>query len=312
MESSAATSNEAQGRSWLKKLPTLIVMLAPPIVALGMIIWGVPFPFTWLAASVFVARWLIGGLGITVGFHRQQTHASFKSGKFVEVLLVCMGSTAIEGQVIQWVADHRKHHKYTDVKGDPHSPHVDIHGHDLGILRGLYHAHMGWLPGDTQADPAVFAPKLLQNRAIVWVNRLFPVFAVAAYAIPFAIGWFATGELHEAFGVMFWGGFMSMAFTHHVTWSINSICHEFGKRTFKVRGSDRSTNVWWLSPFTFGESWHHNHHAFPSSAFHGLEKNQFDISAIFIRFLVKLHLAWDVKHPDDEEISRKKAVHQPT
>ncbi|HEX5744154.1 MAG TPA: acyl-CoA desaturase [Candidatus Saccharimonadales bacterium] len=287
-------------------------MLAPPFVAIGMIIWGVPFEFTWLAASVFVARWLIGGLGITVGFHRQQTHGSFKSSKFIEVLLACMGSTAIEGPIIPWVADHRKHHKYTDVQGDPHSPHVDMDGHHLGIVKGLYHAHMGWLPGETQADPEVFAPKLLQNRPIVWVSRLFPVFAVSAYAIPFAIGWFATGELHEAFGVMFWGGFMAMAFTHHVTWSINSICHEFGKRTFKVRRSDRSTNVWWLSLPTFGESWHHNHHAFPTSAFHGLEKGQFDPSAIFIRAMEKLGLVWDVKHPNEEEISQKKVVHQPT
>ena len=287
-------------------------MFAPLIVTVWMIVRGVPFAFTWLAAGVFVARWLIGGFGITIGFHRQQTHGSFKSSKFVEVLLASMGSTAIQGPILQWVADHRKHHKFTDQKGDPHSPHVDMDGHGLGIVAGLYHAHMGWLPTNTQADPKVFAPKLLKNRAIVRVNQLFPVFAASAFLVPFAIGWFATGELREAFGVMFWGGFMSMMFTHHATWSINSICHEFGKRTFKVRNSDLSTNVWWLSPFTFGESWHHNHHAFPASAFHGLEKNQFDISAIFIRCLEKLHLAWDVKHPNEEEINRKKIVHQPT
>lgn len=287
-------------------------MLGPVAVAIAMAWFGVPFRFTWLAFGVGFAMHVICGLGITVGFHRQQTHGSFKSGKLVEITLAIMGSLAIEGPVIVWVADHRKHHKHTDVKGDPHSPHVDLHGNHLGVLRGFYHAHMGWLPSDTQADPATFAPKLLQNGALVWINRLFPVFVAAAFAIPFAIGWFATGELHEAFGLMFWAGFMRMAFTHHVTWSINSVCHTIGKRPFEHRETDRSTNVWWLSPFTFGESWHHNHHAFPTSAFHGLEKKQFDPSGIVIRGLEKLGLVWDVKRPKEEEIRRKKMIHQST
>lgn len=312
MKSSAATSDAANGRSLLQQVPTIIVMFALPIVMIWMVLKGVPFPFTGLAAGVFFARWIIGGLGITIGFHRQQTHGSFKSSKSLEVLLAIMGSTAIEGPIIQWVADHRKHHKYTDEKGDPHSPHVDIHGHDLGTVRGYYNAHMGWLPLDTQADPETFAPKLLQNRALVWVNRLFPVFAAAAFVVPFAIGWFATGELDEALGVMFWGGLMGMIFTHHATWSINSVCHVVGKRPFKSRGSDLSTNVWWLAPFTFGESWHHNHHAFPTSAFHGLEKGQFDPSGIVIRCMEKLGLVWDVKRPNEEEIRKKKLVHQTT
>lgn len=313
MEASTAASNAVSGfKLRLKQFPTFFVMMSPPIVAICMIKWGFPFPFTKLATGVFIARWLIGGFGITIGFHRQQTHGSFKSSKLVEVLLVIAGSTAIEGPVIQWVADHRKHHKYTDMKGDPHSPHVDMDGKPLGLLRGLYHAHMGWLPGSTDADPAVFAPKLLKNKAIVWLNRLFPLFAIAAYAVPFAIGWFATGELKEAFGVMFWGGFMAMGFTHHVTWSINSVCHEFGKRTFNLRESDRSTNVFWLSPFTLGESWHHNHHAFQTSAIHGFEKGQFDPSGIVIRIMEKLGLVWEVKRPNEEEIRQKKLVHQQT
>ncbi len=238
MESSAATFNPVEeGFTFrLKQGITLFVSIAPVVVALAMAWWGVPFKFTWLAAGVAVVMHTVCGLGITVGFHRHQTHGSFKSGKLVETALACMGSLAIEGKIITWVADHRQHHKHTDVKGDPHSPHVNPDGLALGMLHGLYHAHMGWLPGVSKADPEKYVPKMLENKAIVWVDRLFPVFVVAAYAIPFAIGWTVNGNLHEAIGVMFWAGFMRMAFTHHVTWSINSVCHMIGTRPFERRG----------------------------------------------------------------------------
>ncbi|HEX6116882.1 MAG TPA: fatty acid desaturase [Solirubrobacterales bacterium] len=237
--------------------------------------------------------YLVGGLGITIGFHRLLTHNAFATHRRLRYALAIAGSTAVEGPVISWVSDHRKHHAHADDDGDPHSPHVD-HGTGLrGAVRGLYHAHMGWL-WETQgrADYRRYAPDLLEDPGMRRINAAFPVIVAASLALPALVGGLATGSLGGAATGLLWGGFVRVFLLHHVTWSINSICHFFGRRRFDT--DDRSTNVFWLAPFSFGESWHHNHHAFPRSATHGLRWYELDPAGWAIGGLERLGLAWNV------------------
>jgi stearoyl-CoA desaturase (delta-9 desaturase) len=213
-----------------------------------------------------------------------------------------MGSLAIEGPIISWVADHRKHHANTDEEGDPHSPHAGFGDGIVGIFRGLWHAHWGWLITSPPSSRKRHAKDLLDNPAILRVNQLFPVFAVLAFALPFGIGYAITGSLGAALAIMFWAGLMRMMFTHHLTWSINSICHMFGTRPFNIpnKDNDRSTNCAPLAPLTFGEAWHNNHHAFPSSAYHGLRpwERMLDPSGWLIWWMKQFGLARNVNCPD--------------
>jgi stearoyl-CoA desaturase (Delta-9 desaturase) len=246
------------------------------------------------------------GLGITVGFHRLLTHRAFKTKKGVRATLAIMGSAAIEGPVISWVSDHRKHHAFADVEGDPHSPHVD-HGHGLrGALRGLVHAHVGWLFIHTErGNHERYAPDLLADPTIRWVNQWFFAWAVGGLAAAFALGWLIGGSLHTALTGLLWGGAVRMLVLHHVTYSINSLCHFFGRRQFDTK--DESRNLLWLAIPSFGESWHNNHHAFPTSAEHGMRRWQIDTSAMVIRALEKLGLAWDVVRVSPERQAKRAA-----
>jgi stearoyl-CoA desaturase (delta-9 desaturase) len=265
-----------------------------PVLALGLAVWQ-----AWdglLGASdlaVFAIAYVLTGLGVTVGFHRLLTHRSFKAAPAVRATLAILGSAAIEGPAISWVADHRKHHAFSDRPGDPHSPHVD-HGVGLsGALRGLLHAHMGWLfRHDQRGSRARYAPDLLADPAISFVDRTFIVWALGGLAAAFGLGVAIGGSLRAGLTGLLWGGAVRIFVLHHVTYSINSICHVFGRRRFRT--SDESRNVFWLAPLSFGESWHNNHHAFPTSAFHGLGRRQFDPSALVIRALERAGLAWDV------------------
>ena len=175
---------------------------------------------------------------------------------------------AVQGPVMTWVADHRKHHAHTDQEGDPHSPHG--HGGGLkGALAGLYHAHMGWLFDRAgMAAPERYAKDLYEDRGMHVIHEAFWRFVLAGFVLPFALGWAIGGTLADGLTGALWGGAVRIFLLHHVTWSINSVCHFFGTRRFAV--DDHSTNVFWLSLLSFGESWHHNHHAFPRSAVHGL------------------------------------------
>jgi stearoyl-CoA desaturase (delta-9 desaturase) len=200
---------------------------------------------------------------------------------------------AVQGSVIAWVADHRKHHAHTDVEGDPHSPHVG-HGEGvIGVLQGLWHAHMGWLLSEHgRADWKRYAPDLYEDRGMRLINRRFVSLVYLGLAIPALAGFVITGTWVGAATGLLWGGLVRIFFVHHITWSVNSVCHFLGTRRFEVE--DRSTNVFWLALPSLGESWHHNHHAFPRSAEHGLRRWELDPSALVIRGMERVGLAWNV------------------
>jgi stearoyl-CoA desaturase (Delta-9 desaturase) len=232
-------------------------------------------------------------VGITVGFHRLLTHRAFATHKPTEYFWAILGSLAVEGPVIGWVSDHRKHHTFPDAEGDPHSPHVDHDGETPGALRGLWHAHVGWLwRTNGQARAYKYARELAEDRGMKRINRAFPQLILLSLGLPFVLGLAIAGTLRGGLTGLLWGGFARIFIQHHVTWSVNSICHFFGTRRFAVE--DESTNVFWLALPSFGESWHHNHHAFPRSAAHGLRWWELDLSALTIRLMRRVGLAWDV------------------
>ena len=248
--------------------------------------------------------YVLTGLGVTVGFHRLLTHRSFKAGRCVRGTLAILGSAAIEGPAISWVADHRKHHKFSDVPGDPHSPHVDHGVGWMGALRGLLHAHVGWLfRHDQRGARARYAPDLLADPTVRFVDRTFVLWVVAGLALAFGLGVAIGGTLRSGLTGLLWGGAMRILVLHHVTYSINSICHVFGRRSFET--GDESRNVFWLALPSFGESWHNNHHAFPTSATHGLGRWQLDPAAMVIRGLEATGLAWDVVRVSPERQESK-------
>ena len=240
--------------------------------------------------AILAGTYLLFGFGVTIGFHRMLTHRGFATHKPLEYMWATLGSMALQGPVMDWVADHRKHHAHTDKEGDPHSPHV---GHGSG-LKGLWHAHTGWLfETQGQADWKKYARDLYEDRGMRRINRLFPWLTLASLALPAALGFALHGyTLEGALRGLVWGGLVRAFLLHHVTWSINSICHFFGKRRFDVE--DQSTNVAWLAIPSLGEAWHHNHHAFPRSASHGLKRTEIDISGAVIRLMKRVGLAWNV------------------
>jgi stearoyl-CoA desaturase (delta-9 desaturase) len=279
-----------------------------PFVALIVAVWqswaGL---LRWSDVVVFFVAYLVTGLGVTVGFHRLFTHRSFKCKRWVRAALAITGSMAVEGPVTAWVADHRKHHDFSDQIGDPHSPHVE-HGHGWrGELAGFWHAHWGWLFIHTHRGAKErYARDLRSDPMMMKIDKLFLVWVLLGFALCFLAGWALGGSVHTGLTALLWGGGVRMLVVHHVTYSINSVCHFLGKRDFDT--GDESRNVWWLAPFTFGESWHNNHHAFPTSARHGLDRRQFDISAYVITGLEKLGLAWDVVKVKPERMEAKRAT----
>ncbi|MBA2794239.1 MAG: acyl-CoA desaturase [Thermoleophilaceae bacterium] len=239
--------------------------------------------------AILAGLYLASAFGITIGYHRMLTHRAFETYRPVKYLFAILGSMAVQGPVIGWVADHRKHHAHTDEEGDPHSPHV---GHGSG-LRGLYHAHMGWLfETNGVADSKRYARDLLEDRGMRFISRNFLLWVALGLALPFGLGYAFTGTLSGALTALLWGGLVRIFFLHHVTWSINSICHFVGERRFET--DDKSTNVFWLALPSLGEAWHHNHHAFPRAAQQGLRWWEIDISALVIRAMRRLRLAWNV------------------
>jgi stearoyl-CoA desaturase (delta-9 desaturase) len=243
--------------------------------------------------ALLAVMYVLCGLGVTVGFHRLLTHRSFATFRPVQYLLAVMGSMAVQGPVIGWVADHRKHHAHADGEGDPHSPHVGRGPGVGGVLAGLWHAHVGWLfTHQGRAEPERYARDLTEDPGMRFISRHFVPLVLAGLLLPALAGWALTGRVTGALTGLLWGGLVRVFFQHHVTWSINSVCHFFGRRRFET--DDRSTNVAWLALPSLGEAWHHNHHAFPRSALHGLRWWELDPSGLLIRTLRRLGLAWNV------------------
>jgi stearoyl-CoA desaturase (delta-9 desaturase) len=280
-------------------VPFLVIVLSVPLL------WG-----SWIGAAdiaVFAIMYALGGFGVTVGFHRMLTHRAFATHRATRYVFAMLGSLAVQGPVIDWVADHRKHHAHTDQEGDPHSPHVGHGGGVRGALRGLWHAHAGWLLSTHgQARAHKYARELVEDRGMRRINRRFPLLVAASLAIPGALGFVFTGSPHGALTGLIWGGFARIFVQHHITWSVNSICHFFGRRRFAVE--DHSTNVFWLALPSLGESWHHNHHAFPRSAAHGLRWYELDPSALLIALMRRVGLAWDIVRIAPERQAQKLAV----
>jgi stearoyl-CoA desaturase (Delta-9 desaturase) len=278
-----------------------------PVLALGVVVWQAWADLLrWSDVAVFLILYVLTGLGVTVGFHRHFTHRSFRTGRVLRGVLAALGSAAIEGPVISWVADHRKHHAFSDREGDPHSPHVDHGGGWRGAMAGLLHAHVGWLFIHTQRGAKQrYAPDLIADPVVRFVDRTFVLWAVGGLAAAFGLGWALGGSVDAALTGLLWGGAMRMLFLHHMTYSINSICHFFGRRGFATE--DHSRNVSWLALPTLGESWHNNHHAFPTSATHGLRWWQVDVSSLVIRALEATGVVWDVVRVSPERQARKAA-----
>ncbi|NLT06005.1 MAG: acyl-CoA desaturase [Solirubrobacterales bacterium] len=262
-------------------VPFVAVIVAIPLLWNSLI--------DWTSVGIMVGIYLATAFGITIGYHRLLTHRAFETYRPIKYLLAILGSMAVQGAVIGWVADHRKHHAHTDEEGDPHSPHV---GEGSG-LRGLYHAHVGWLFEEHGiADAKRYALDLLEDDGMRFISRHFLWWVGLSLALPFALGFAIGGTLTAALLALFWGGLVRIFFVHHVTWSINSVCHFFGQRRFVTE--DQSTNVAWLALPSLGEAWHHNHHAFPRAAVQGLRWWEVDISGLVIRALEKVGLAWNV------------------
>jgi stearoyl-CoA desaturase (Delta-9 desaturase) len=288
------------------RLAGLVAVIVPPVglVAGTVLLWNRGVNLFDLA--VLTAFYVPCGLGITVGWHRYFSHRSFETGPTMKAALAILGSMAMQGPLTQWVTDHRKHHALSDQPGDPHSPHA---GRGLGLREraaGLWHSHVGWLFSTKGLERGPeYGKDLYDDTMIRWIDRLYLLWVVLSVGLPFAIGYAVFGTWQAAVLAMVWGGLIRICLFQHVTFSINSICHVYGRRPFRTR--DESRNVWLLALPSFGESWHNGHHAFPASAVHGLGRGQVDLSAATIRGLERLGLAWDVRRPDKGQLERRRA-----
>ncbi|GAB3207498.1 acyl-CoA desaturase [Marinactinospora thermotolerans] len=295
---------DPEGQSLGNRITVFFFVLVPLLALIAAVPFAWGWGLTWLDIAIGAVFYVIGGLGITVGFHRHFTHGSFKAKRPLRIALAIAGSLAIEGGVIKWVADHRRHHKYADAEGDPHSPWR--FGDDWrSVAKGLFYAHMAWMfLSEEKTSPKRFAPDLLKDKDLVKIDRWFGAIVLFSLLAPAVIGGLITMSWWGAFTAFFWGGLVRVALLHHVTWSVNSICHTIGEENFEVR--DRSRNVWWLAIPSFGESWHNLHHADPTCARHGVLKGQIDISARVIWAFEKLGWATKVRWPNAERLAAKR------
>jgi stearoyl-CoA desaturase (delta-9 desaturase) len=277
-----------------------------PLLAVAVAVWlAWGSALYWYDIAVFGVMYVLTGIGITLGYHRLFTHRSFKTTRAVRAVLAVLGSMAVEGSVVEWTATHRMHHVHSDQEGDPHSPHLHDRQGWRGALGGLAHAHVGWVfRGKDRANPARYARDLLADRDLRFIGKTFPLWVVAGLALSFVLGVaLSGGSVIGGLTGLLWGGGVRIFLLHHATFSINSLCHFFGRQSFRT--GDQSRNLAWLAPITFGEAWHNNHHAFPTSARHGLGRWQLDPSARLIDALAACHLAWDVVRIDPERQAAK-------
>ena len=293
-EPSSATSRFLVGLFVV--VPLLALAAAVPLA------WG--WGLGWHDVVIALVFYVVAGMGISMGFHRHFTHNSFKAAKPLRVALGVAGSLAIEGPLLVWVADHRRHHKYSDREGDPHSPWR--FGSDWQALtKGLLYAHVGWMFNPNRTSQQKFCPDLLADRPIRRVSKAFPLWAAVSLLGPALIGGLWSMSLAGALTAFFWASLVRVCLLHHVTWSINSVCHFFGRKRFAIE--DESRNVFWLAPLSMGEAWHHNHHAFPTSAFHGLSRWErvADPTGLLIWLLEKLGVIWNVVRVSPERQQAK-------
>jgi stearoyl-CoA desaturase (delta-9 desaturase) len=288
----------------LQRKVVLVLTVLPfaGVIAAVWLLWGNGISYT--DVGLFVAFYLFTGLGVTIGYHRLFTHKSFVASRGLKIALALGGSMAVEGSLIGWCATHRRHHAYSDQEGDPHSPHLDEGPGLGGVVRGLWHAHMGWLMADEVTDEARWAPDLQKDKDLSWLTRFFPLVAVTSFFLPALLGLAITRSWWGAVTAFVWASLVRIFLLHHITWSINSICHFYGNRPFE--SLDFSTNNWVLAVISFGESWHNNHHAFPTSARHGIGRGQVDISASLIKVFEKLHWARGMKLVTSKQLEQKK------
>jgi stearoyl-CoA desaturase (Delta-9 desaturase) len=273
----------AHGRDLIHRAIILLLValpLAGVVLAIGLL-WQ--RAVGWRDVALLLGLYIPVSMGITIGFHRYLTHRGFRAHPAVKATLLVLGSMAVEGSAVAWAASHRKHHALADQQGDPHSP-----------ADGFWHAHVGWLFEGLTADQMTYARDLRGDRMVMWISRLFPVWVILTFAIPFALGGWSG---------LLWGGLVRIFLTHHVTWSVNSVCHTFGNRPFQT--TDRSRNQWLVGLLALGEGWHNNHHAFPRSALHGLRWWQFDLSGLTIRLLARLRLISHVQRVSTGEVSTR-------
>ncbi|MCW2918151.1 MAG: stearoyl-CoA 9-desaturase [Actinomycetia bacterium] len=299
---------ESGGATWTGRRRLQVVLtgliVGVPFAGLAVAVWllwghGIGLTDVLMAAVFYIGT----GFGITVGFHRLITHRGFTARPWLRVILAVLGSMGFEGNVIDWVAVHRRHHAFTDRPGDPHSPYR--YGTGLyGQLRGLAHAHLGWLFRNDPTPALRYAPDLLADRAMVRVAKAFPALCVLSLTLPFLAGWAIGGNLRAATTAFLWAGLVRVLLLQHVTWSINSLCHMVGSRPHPTRRFDRSTNLWPLALLSFGESWHNGHHSDPTSARHGIGPHQIDPSAGLIRIFERLGWATGVHWPTPQRPDR--------
>ena len=297
--------------------PPALASLAQ-LIGTGAIVFGplvavaVAVPLLWRHAlspvdiALGVVFYLVTGHGVTVGFHRMFTHGSFRPNRALKIALGVAGSMAIQGSLLSWVANHRRHHVHSDQAGDPHSPHACGPSPTSG-LRRFGHAHLGWLFRVDDTSAARFAPDLLRDRDAVVLTRLFPFFAVASLVLPFLAGLLLSGTWRGAISAFVWAGLVRIALLHHATWSINSVCHLIGRRPYAT--SDHSGNVASLALLSMGESWHNLHHALPASARHGVGRWQIDSSARLIRLFERVGWATKVRWPSAARLEAARSCH---
>ena len=290
----------------LDRFASAVVTGVPPVLLVLGVVFGWGSLLHWEDLVVFTVTYLLFGFGITVGFHRLLTHGSFKTYRWVRLTAAALGSAAVEGPVIEWVATHRKHHRFSDEEGDPHSPHVGHGSGFRGALRGLFYAHIGWVFRDAEvADENRYAKDLMADPLMRFVDSAFLLWVLIGLVFPFGLGYALTGTVVGGLTGMLWGGAVRIFVLHHVTFSVNSLCHFFGRQPYPT--GDESRNLAWLALPTMGESWHNNHHAFPTSAKHGLRRWEMDGSAAVIWMLERLGLAWDVVRISPARMASKAA-----
>jgi stearoyl-CoA desaturase (delta-9 desaturase) len=274
-----------------------------PMIGLAVVVlfaWG--WGLTTLDLIMTAVAYAISGLGIAVGYHRLFTHRAFKARRGLRIALAVAGSLAVEGSPVQWVANHRRHHAFSDREGDPHSP-WRYGTSTRAIFKGLLYAHIGWMLKRELSNRSRFAPDVAADRDLRVVGRLFGPLTAVSLLGPALVGWLVTGRWTGALAGFFWAGVIRMALLHHVTWSVNSICHVVGKRPFASR--DRAANFWPLALLSFGESWHNSHHADPSGARHGVLPGQIDVAARVIWIFERLGWAHDVRWPRAERLTAR-------
>jgi stearoyl-CoA desaturase (delta-9 desaturase) len=289
-------------KSWLDQVLLFLFVAVPfaALIAAVPILWG--WGLTWRDAVIAIGMYVITANGITVGFHRYFTHRAFGAKRWLRLSLAVAGSMAIQGPVVQWVADHRKHHRFSDREGDPHSPWR--YGRTARALtKGFFYSHVGWLFDWEKTSETRYAPELVKDKAIRRVSRTFPVWVALSVLVPPLVGGLWSWSWTGALSAFFWGSLVRIALLHHVTFAINSVCHITGRRPFRTK--DHSRNVWWLAILSMGESWHNFHHAEPTSARHGVRMFEIDTSALLIKLMERLRWVYDVRWPDAATTRRR-------